>query len=124
MCDKGLTGSACCATLFGHFSTTGNAVSTHVGRKSKTMLARTSLLRPLTFLFNAPGAGAAHHRGHVTTANVAQPILALPFDAMRQHYAGAVIAGLVPRSLLDSARLERWLDALEMLMLGPLARYR
>ncbi len=70
------------------------------------------------------GADASRHLGQESAFNVAQPILALPFDAMRQHYAGAVRAGLVPRSLLDSARLERWLDALEVLMLGPLARCR
>jgi hypothetical protein len=55
---------------------------------------------------------------------VAQQVLALPFDVMRQHYAGAVITGLVPRSMLDSARLERWLSALEALTLGPFARSR
>jgi len=89
------------------------------------MLARTSLLRSSTSLpFAAIGAEASLHQGQETALSAAQPILALPFDAMRQHYAGAVMAGLVPRSLLDSARLERWLDALEVLMLGPLARCR
>jgi len=89
------------------------------------MLSRTSLLRPSTsFFFAAIGAAASRHFGQETALNAAQPILALPFDAMRQHYAGAVMAGLVPRSILDSARLERWLDALEALTLGPLARCR
>ena len=90
-----------------------------------TMLAATSLLRPSTsFLFAALGAKAPLHRGQETALHAAQPILALPFDAMRQRYAGAVTAGLAPRSILDSARLERWLDALEALTLGPLARRR
>ena len=89
------------------------------------MLARTSLLRRSTsFSFAAISAEVSGHPGQESALNAAQPILALPFDAMRQHYAGAVMAGLVPRSLLDSARLERWLDALEALTLGPLARSR
>lgn len=50
--------------------------------------------------------------------------LCAPFDAMRAHYAGAVQAGLVPRSLLASAQFERSLDHLEKLCLGPLARRR
>lgn len=89
------------------------------------MLARTPILRPSTpFLPESPGAQTPLHRERGAALNVAQPILALPFDAMRRHYAGAVIAGLVPRSLLDSARLERWLVALETVTLGPLARCR
>jgi hypothetical protein len=51
-------------------------------------------------------------------------LLALPFDALRHQYAGAVWAGWLPRSSLASARIERALDALERLMLGPLARHR
>ena len=50
--------------------------------------------------------------------------LGAPFDAMRAQYASAVQAGLVPRSLLASAQLERSLDSLEKLCLGPLARQR
>ena len=80
------------------------------------MLARTLLLRPSTsFPFASLGAETPPHPELGTALNAAQPILALPFDAIRQHYAGAVMAGLVPRSILDSARLERWLDALEAL---------
>jgi len=56
--------------------------------------------------------------------NATQACLAAPFDAMRSHYASSVAAGLVPRSLLASARLERALDSLEKLCLGPLARQR
>jgi len=48
----------------------------------------------------------------------------MPFDALRFHYASAVMAGLVPRSLLDSARSERVIDTMEKLILGPLARQR
>ena len=89
------------------------------------MLATTSLLRLSTsFALAAIGAAAARHVGQETALNGAPPILALPFDAMRQLYAGTVMAGLVPRSILDSARLERWLEALEALALGPLARRR
>ena len=48
----------------------------------------------------------------------------MPFDALRFQYAGAVMAGLVQRSILASGKLERALDALENLILGPLARQR
>lgn len=54
----------------------------------------------------------------------ARPFLAAPFDALRFQYAGAVMAGIAPRSLQASGRLERCLDALESLILGPLARHR
>jgi len=55
---------------------------------------------------------------------VGQELLAGPFDALRVQYACAVMAGLVPRSLLASGRFERALDALEKLILGTLARRR
>jgi len=48
----------------------------------------------------------------------------MPFDALRAQYAGAVLAGLAQPSLLASGRWERALDALEKLVLGPLARQR
>ncbi len=51
-------------------------------------------------------------------------LLAMPFDALRFQYTSAVVAGLVQRSLLASAKLEQALDALEKLALGPLARQR
>jgi hypothetical protein len=74
------------------------------------MLARTSLLGPSTsFPFASLGAETPLHREQGTALNAAQTFLALPFDAMRQHDAGAVIAGLVPRSLLESARVGRWI---------------
>jgi len=55
---------------------------------------------------------------------VGQGLLAMPFDALRFQYAGAVMAGLAQRSILASGKLERALDALEKLILGPLARQR
>jgi len=51
-------------------------------------------------------------------------LLAAPFDALRRHYAHAVMAGLLPRSTIASGRLERLLDTMETLLLGPLARHR
>jgi hypothetical protein len=54
----------------------------------------------------------------------AQAFMAMPFDVMRLQYASAVMAGLVQRSILASGRLERALDTLERLALGPLARQR
>jgi len=46
----------------------------------------------------------------------------LPFDALRLGYAAAVQAGAARRSMLDSRDVERRLDALERLLLGPFAR--
>ena len=48
--------------------------------------------------------------------------LALPFDALRAQYAGAVQAGFIERSLLASGRVERALAGLEQFVLGPWAR--
>jgi len=59
-----------------------------------------------------------------TAIGLGQCYLFLPFDAMRFHYANAVLAGLAQRSIRASARLEMALDAMEKLMLGPLARRR
>jgi len=56
--------------------------------------------------------------------DAAQALLTAPFDALRFQYAGAVTAGLLQRSLLASGRMERMLDSLERLILGPLARRR
>jgi hypothetical protein len=60
----------------------------------------------------------------LTPIAMAKPFLAAPFDALRHQHASAVMAGLASRSLLASARLERWVHALESVMLGPLARRR
>ncbi|MDE2252917.1 MAG: hypothetical protein KGL42_01410 [Betaproteobacteria bacterium] len=46
----------------------------------------------------------------------------MPFDAMREHYASAVRAGLIERSQIASASFERKLVALERATLGPWAR--
>ena len=44
------------------------------------------------------------------------------FDLVRAHYAAAVQAGLIQRSLLASGALERRLAALERIALGSKAR--
>jgi hypothetical protein len=50
--------------------------------------------------------------------------LAVPFDVLRWHFAAAVLSGVAPRSIVASGQLERTLDTLERLILGPLARRR
>lgn len=50
--------------------------------------------------------------------------LCMPFDMVRQQHAHLVWTGLMPASLLSSARLERMLDCAERWTLGPLARRR
>ncbi|MDE2255986.1 MAG: hypothetical protein KGL42_17195 [Betaproteobacteria bacterium] len=55
-------------------------------------------------------------------ASAAKALLRVPFDAMREQYASAVRAGLIERSLLDSAGFERKLGMLERATLGPWAR--
>jgi len=60
----------------------------------------------------------------ITRISVGHELLAIPFDALRVQYASVVKAGLSQRSLLASGHLERTLDALEKLVLGPLARQR
>lgn len=49
---------------------------------------------------------------------------AAPFDLARDVHAQAVKAGLIERSMLESAKFEHQLDALEHLVLGPFARTR
>jgi hypothetical protein len=49
-------------------------------------------------------------------------VMALPFDIARAHYASAVRAGFIERSMLASARFGHTLNALERLTLGPWAR--
>lgn len=58
----------------------------------------------------------------VVPLQAANDMLALPFDALRAQYAAAVQAGFIERSLLASAHVERMLDSLERLILGPRAR--
>jgi len=60
----------------------------------------------------------------ITRISAGHGIPAIPFDALRVQYASVVKAGLSQRSLLASGHLERTLDALEKLVLGPLARQR
>lgn len=60
----------------------------------------------------------------VTRISGGRGLLAMPFDALRVQYASVVKAGLARRSLLASGSFERTIDALEKLILGPLARQR
>ena len=55
---------------------------------------------------------------------VGQRLLSLPFDILRAQYASVVMAGVAARSLIASGHVERALDVLEKLALGPLARQR
>lgn len=52
------------------------------------------------------------------------PMLFHPFDALRHVHAAAVHVGTLPRSLIEAGRFERWVHAMESLLLGPLARRR
>jgi hypothetical protein len=89
------------------------------------MLARSPRLRPAASGPRAPkGEPPTGAAGEVTPAGFGQGLLAMPFDALRFQYAGVVMAGLAQRSLLASGQSERALDALEKLVLGPLARQR
>ncbi|MGM9482800.1 hypothetical protein ACS5PN_16520 [Roseateles sp. NT4] len=81
-------------------------------------LANATGLRP------RPPAGSPVLEPASLALNVTQSCLAAPFEALRSQYASAVTAGVVPRSLLASGQLERCLDNLEKLCLGPLARRR
>ena len=58
----------------------------------------------------------------VSMSRVASDFLALPLDIAREQYAKAVKAGLIERSLLKSAKFGQMLNAVEKLMLGPMAR--
>jgi hypothetical protein len=49
-------------------------------------------------------------------------LLGLPFDLAREHYAKAVRAGLIERSMLGWAKFEQGLVVVEQLTLGPWAR--
>ena len=89
------------------------------------MLAQTTRSRPVAL---PPSSGTSHALKFAypepTSGAAGQPFLAMPFDAMRFQYASAVMAGLAQRSIIASGKLERALDALEKLILGPLARQR
>jgi hypothetical protein len=53
---------------------------------------------------------------------VMDKLLHAPFDALRSQYARAVRCGWAPRSMLASRDFDNGVDALEHLVLGPLAR--
>jgi len=72
----------------------------------------------------SPGRGLDAFDGGLAVKGASHAFLSMPFDAMRFQYASTVRAGLIERSLLASAQLERTLATLEKLILGPLARQR
>ena len=89
------------------------------------MFVQTARTRPAIPFRVAPQALEVNRSAEGTTAaHAGRAILAAPFDALRFHYAYAVMAGMFQRSIIASGRLERALDSLEKLMLGPLARRR
>jgi hypothetical protein len=79
------------------------------------------LVRSLLQRLQQPEAAAVDVLMTSSAENLGQG-LALPFDLLRMQHAAGVLAGTRPRSLLESARFERQLGALERLTLGPLAR--
>ena len=87
--------------------------------RSTAAALRTGTGRPLAM--SVDGSGPIDP---IRPIRVGQGLLVMPFDALRFQYAGAVMAGLVQRSILASGKLERALDVLEKLVLGPLARQR
>ncbi len=58
----------------------------------------------------------------LAAARTSRLLMGLPFDLAREHYAKAVRAGLIERSLVGWAKFEQSLVALEQLTLGPWAR--
>ena len=90
-----------------------------------TMLAQTTRSRPAAPASRSSASQAQKiARSAPASGDAGQAIFAMPFDAMRFQYAGAVASGLVQRSILASGKLERALEVLERLILGPLARQR
>lgn len=69
----------------------------------------------------APG-GAPFGQSLERSIRAGKLAFALPFDALRAQYAGAVVAGWLPRSLIASGRFERAVGVMEAATLGPLAR--
>ncbi len=89
------------------------------------MFVQTARARPAIPFRVGPQALEVNRSADGTTAaHAGLAILAAPFDAIRFQYACAVMAGAFQRSIVASGRLERALDALEKLMLGPFARRR
>jgi hypothetical protein len=58
----------------------------------------------------------------VALARAGSDLMALPFDLTRDNYVRAVRAGLIERSMLQSARFTRSLRMLEGFTLGIWAR--
>ncbi len=75
----------------------------------------------LEWLFQRPGALTADPWMHALRHGAAS-LVNLPFDMARVQHAAGVLAGVRPRSLLESMRFEQQLGAMERLALGPLAR--
>lgn len=57
-----------------------------------------------------------------SVAQAQRAALSLPFDMARFHYAQAVQAGWMKRSMLASAQFGKAVAAMEQLALGPWAR--
>jgi len=65
---------------------------------------------------------SAMHMSSESLRDLTSAWMGIPFDLARQQYISAVQAGVIPRSMLHSARFSRALNAAEQLLLGPLAR--
>jgi hypothetical protein len=87
------------------------------------MIAQIARSRPAALASSSSDALKAARSGSIAGAS-GQALFAVPFDAMRFQYAGVVMAGLAQRSILASGKLEQAIDALEKMILGPLARQR
>ena len=81
--------------------------------------------RLMTYVTSTPFAAMMTFTRNVQKMSsiTAAPLLAIPFDMMREQYAAAVRAGLVRISLLESSRFGRLVTDLERCTLGPLARH-
>ena len=65
---------------------------------------------------------SSFHSTAAALARAGSDVMALPFDLARDSYARAVRAGLIERSMLQSAHFARALRAVENLTLGVWAR--
>jgi len=79
----------------------------------------------MTYVIPTPFAAMMAYSGDFQRVSgiMVAPLLAMPFDAMREQYAVAVRVGLMKSSLLASSRFGRLVSNLERYMLGPLARH-
>jgi hypothetical protein len=87
------------------------------GLFQRQKFAQTTARERVGSAFPATLAHLAHAAGAWPASSVAAA-----FDLARAQYAAAVQYGLLKRSLLASGALERRLDLLERLTLGPWAR--